>query len=193
MRAMDWTLSNPSEFRPLHAEHDFSFADQRGRKPYPYTIQSMTSRDPAMVDVYSSEKRSQVMSRVIGRDTKPEKRVRSALHRAGYRFRLHRGDLPGKPDIVLARYCTVIFVNGCFWHQHPGCSKATIPQNNRQFWERKLSRTVERDEQNRSDLRRLGWNVMTIWECEMRKSFDMTIKRVVENLIYIDQKSVKRG
>lgn len=146
-----------------------------------------------MTDVYSKEKRSLVMRCVRSKDTKPEMRIRSALHRAGYRFRLHRTDLPGTPDIVLPHYNTVIFVNGCFWHQHPGCRKATIPQNNRQFWKRKLARTVERDKQNRKDLQRLGWNIITIWECEIRASFDTTMDRVFAQLMRFDQQKGKRG
>lgn len=146
-----------------------------------------------MADVYSEEKRSQVMRCVRGKDTKPEIRVRSALHRSGYRFRLHKTDLPGKPDIVLPLYNTAIFVNGCFWHQHPGCRKATIPKNNRQFWKEKLTRTVERDKQNMTDLRNLGWNIITIWECEMRASFDATMDRVLAQLMHFGQHKGKRG
>lgn len=135
-----------------------------------------------MVDVYSEEKRSHVMSRVRCKNTKIEKRVRSALHRLGYRFRLHITDLPGKPDIVLPRYRTVIFVNGCFWHQHSGCRKAIIPQNNRLFWEKKLARTVERDGHNQSTLRELGWKVITVWECEINDSFDIVINSLLAHL-----------
>ena len=146
-----------------------------------------------MTDIYSAAKRSQIMSLVRGRDTKPEKLVRSALHRSGYRFRLHRADLPGKPDIVLPFYHTVIFVNGCFWHQHPGCRKATIPQSNRQFWKKKLTRTLERDEQNRSDLREMGWNIITIWECEIRNLFNATMEHVQVQLRLIGQQGSKLG
>ncbi|MEA2040470.1 MAG: very short patch repair endonuclease [Thermodesulfobacteriota bacterium] len=145
-----------------------------------------------MTDVYSEEKRSQVMSRVHGKNTKPEICVRSALHREGYRFRLHRVDLPGKPDIVLPLYHTVIFVNGCFWHQHPGCRKATIPQNNRPFWKRKLTRTVQRDAQNKADLLGLGWNVITIWECEMRNSMDATMRCVLKELKKAGRQNAER-
>jgi len=98
-----------------------------------------------MSDSYDQAKRSEVMSRVKSKNTKPEVRVRSTLHGLGYRFRLHRKDLPGNPDIVLPKHRTVILVHGCFWHQHPGCRKATIPKNNHAYWERKLRRNVERD------------------------------------------------
>ena len=90
-----------------------------------------------MSDSYSIEKRSQMMARVKSKDTKPELRVRSALHGMGYRFRVHRKDLPGNPDIVLPKHQTVIFVHGCFWHQHPGCKKATLPKQNAEFWRSK--------------------------------------------------------
>jgi len=129
-------------------------------------------------DIFSSEQRSWVMSRVRGKDTKPERVVRSALHRAGYRFRLHRADLPGKPDIVLPKYQAVIFVNGCFWHQHPGCRKATIPEHNKDFWQRKLERTVQRDQRNRVKLKRLGLKVITLWECQIQESIDNSMDQI---------------
>lgn len=126
----------------------------------------------AGADSYPSEKRSQVMRRVRSKNTKPEIRVRSALHRMGYRFRLHRKDLPGNPDVVLPKRRTAIFVHGCFWHQHPGCRKATIPKNNRPYWERKLGRNVERDRKARADLLEMGWRVVTLWECEIPRPDD---------------------
>lgn len=119
------------------------------------------------VDPFTPEKRSDTMKRVKSKNTKPEVRVRKALHRMGYRFRLHRKDLPGNPDVVLPKHRTVVFVHGCFWHQHPGCRKATIPQNNREYWERKLGRNVERDRRAREDLAAMGWRVVTLWECEI--------------------------
>ncbi|HSK74982.1 MAG TPA: DNA mismatch endonuclease Vsr [Thermoanaerobaculia bacterium] len=121
-----------------------------------------------MGDRYSPAKRSDIMSRVRGADTKPEVRVRSFLHRLGYRFRLHRRDLPGRPDIVLPSYRAVIFVHGCFWHQHPGCSKASVPETDREKWTAKLARNVERDKENRDALREAGWRVATVWECELK-------------------------
>lgn len=133
-------------------------------------------------DILSSTQRSWVMSRVRSKDTTPERVVRSALHCAGYRFRLHRVDLPGKPDIVLPKYHVAIFINGCFWHQHPGCKKSTIPQNNRDFWQRKLSRTIERDEQNRTQLQRLGWKVITLWECDIKASIDNLLEFIESEL-----------
>ena len=135
-----------------------------------------------MADIYSKRTRSLVMRNVRGKNTKPELYMRSALHCAGYRFRIHRPDLPGKPDIVLPRYRSVIFVNGCFWHQHPGCRKATIPVNNRVFWKRKLTRTVQRDTENTERLEALGWRCIIVWECEMKKSMGATMDRIFNHL-----------
>lgn len=120
------------------------------------------------MDSIGPEKRSWVMAQVRGRDTKPEKAVRSLLHRMGFRFRLHRPDFPGKPDIVLPRYRAVIFVHGCFWHRHPGCRRASMPANNAEYWKRKFERNVTRDAANKASLEAQGWRVLTIWECELR-------------------------
>lgn len=114
------------------------------------------------------------MSAVKGKDTKPEILVRKWLHAAGYRFRLHVKELPGKPDIVLPKYRTVIFVNGCFWHQHQGCPHAKLPTTNKQFWADKLRKNAERDERNYQALRDLGWNMQIIWECEVKNIMCMS-------------------
>ncbi|MBN2719051.1 MAG: DNA mismatch endonuclease Vsr [Deltaproteobacteria bacterium] len=114
-------------------------------------------------------KRSWNMSRIRGKDTKPELMVRSILHRMGYRFRLNRKDLPGKPDIVFPAYKTVLFVHGCYWHRHKSCKNATTPANNREFWIRKFADTVQRDMRNQQDLRKMGWIVAVIWECHIRR------------------------
>ncbi len=108
-----------------------------------------------------------MMSRVSSKDTKPEKIVRSFLHRSGFRFRLHVMNLPGKPDLVLARYKAVIFVHGCFWHRHKDCKKATTPQSRKEFWAEKFKRNVIRDKENCQALRRDDWKVLVIWECEL--------------------------
>ena len=110
------------------------------------------------------------MSRIRSKNTKPEMHVRSALHRAGYRFRLHVKDLPGKPDIVLPKYKTVIFVHGCFWHRHKGCSRATMPSSNQEYWKQKFKQNVERDKREQAELKKLGWNVIVVWECEVEKT-----------------------
>jgi DNA mismatch endonuclease, patch repair protein len=106
------------------------------------------------------------MGRIRGKDTEPEKRVRSLLHRMGYRFRLHDRTLPGRPDIVLRRYRTVIFVHGCFWHRHPGCRYAYSPKTRVEFWEAKFAGNVVRDQDAQASLALAGWRVVTVWECE---------------------------
>ena len=106
------------------------------------------------------------MSQIRGRDTAPEKQVRSVLHRGGYRFRLHSRRLPGHPDVVLPKYRTVVFVHGCFWHRHNGCRFAYAPKSRVAFWNAKFQSNVERDRRNARELRGLGWKVVTIWECE---------------------------
>ncbi len=124
-------------------------------------------------DVFTPEKRSEVMSRVGTKNTKPELLVRSLLHGMGYRFRLHRKDLPGKPDIVLPKYRTVVFVHGCFWHRHPGCRRTTTPKARKEFWQSKFDRNVERDAQAEASLRAQGWNVLTVWECETKNTEEL--------------------
>ena len=118
------------------------------------------------MDRLTKQHRSWNMSRIRGKDTKPEMRVRSVLHRMGFRFRLHRKDLPGKPDIVLPAYGTVIFVHGCFWHRHPGCRYAYTPKSRVDFWQTKFQRNVERHQEVEAELEELGWHVVVIWECE---------------------------
>lgn len=121
-----------------------------------------------MGDVLSPEQRRRNMSRIRGRDTGPERIVRSMLHRMGYRFRLHRRDLPGRPDIVLPRLRSVIFVHGCFWHRHKGCRYATTPKTRAEFWQKKFKENVERDRRNVVALREDDWRVLCVWECETR-------------------------
>lgn len=122
-----------------------------------------------MPDIISKEKRSRLMAQVKSRDTKPEIAVRSLIHRAGFRFRLHRNNLPGKPDIVLTRYKTIVFVHGCFWHQHTGCKRAKLPSTNFEFWERKLRNNQIRDEAVSKKLNELGWKIKVIWECSLKE------------------------
>lgn len=120
------------------------------------------------MDSLTKERRSWNMSRIKGKNTKPEIVVRKMLHKLGYRFRLHRKDLPGCPDIVLAKYKTVIFVHGCFWHRHPGCRYAYSPKSRESFWKKKFEDNVARDQKNFSLLSDMGWSVKIIWECETR-------------------------
>ena len=120
-----------------------------------------------MVDRLTTEHRSWNMSRIRGANTKPEKRVRSILHSNGYRFRLHRKTLPGKPDIVLPKYKSVILVHGCFWHRHIGCRFAYTPKSRTEFWSAKFARTVQRDKENLVALKLLGWRALVVWECQI--------------------------
>lgn len=118
------------------------------------------------------------MSGILGRDTAPERLVRSHLHRAGLRFRLHVR-LPGKPDIVLARWNALVFVHGCFWHRHAGCRFAYTPKSNRSFWMRKFEANVARDRTVRLQLRNLGWRVFTVWECQLSpRRMDRLVSRI---------------
>jgi DNA mismatch endonuclease (patch repair protein) len=118
-----------------------------------------------MADCFTPQERSRNMSRVKGRDTKPELLVRSIVHRLGYRFRLHGKSLPGRPDIVLPRHRKIIFVHGCFWHGHAGCRRAARPSTNREFWDRKIDGNVARDVANVKALRHAGWKVLVVWQC----------------------------
>lgn len=120
-----------------------------------------------LTDILSRDKRSWNMSRIRGKNTKPEMVVRSMLHRMGYRFRLYVSKLPGKPDIVLPKYRTVIFVHGCFWHRHPGCKYAYNPKTRQDFWKNKFEQNVARHQDVAQRLEELGWRVAIIWECEI--------------------------
>jgi len=135
---------------------------------YAWPLRGMRySRGPRKAsDRFTPEKRSEIMRRVKSRNTSTEISVRKLLHRLGLRFRLHRRDLAGKPDIVLPRHHVVVFVNGCFWHQH-ACKRGTVPATNHDWWSKKLTRNVERDRANALELKRLGWRVLTVWECEL--------------------------
>lgn len=131
----------------------------------------------ARTDVFSPEKRSEVMRAVKGADTKPEVALRKALHRLGLRYRLHAKDLPGRPDLALPRWRAVVFVHGCFWHGHDCPRGARIPKTNRPYWTAKIARNRVRDQESRRALRRLGWRTITVWECEM-KDIDAAARRV---------------
>lgn len=132
------------------------------------------------MDKISPEKRSWNMSRIKSKDTSPEKKVRSFLHRAGYRFRIHVKQLPGSPDIVLPKYRTVIFVHGCFWHRHKGCKFTYKPKSRKDFWSEKFRQNIKRDKQQQKKLSELGWKVLVIWECETKK--DISLKRLLTHL-----------
>lgn len=121
-----------------------------------------------MTDALSKEERSRVMAKIKSRDTKPEKKVRSLLFSLGFRFRLCQKNLPGKPDIVLKKYRTVIFVHGCFWHGHENCKNARIPKSNVEFWKNKIERNKQRFAEVSRQLQEQGWKVVVIWECETK-------------------------
>ncbi|WP_129127079.1 very short patch repair endonuclease [Geomonas oryzae] len=121
-----------------------------------------------MSDVFNKEKRSWIMSRIRGGNTKPEITVRKLLHGMGFRFRLHVKTLPGKPDIVLPRYRKVILVHGCFWHGHQDCPRSKRPATNAEFWNDKITANMERDRRNKSALEDAGWQVLELWTCELK-------------------------
>jgi DNA mismatch endonuclease (patch repair protein) len=124
-------------------------------------------RADELMDIVSREKRSQMMAGIKGKNTKPELVVRKLVHGMGFRYRLHRKDLPGSPDLVFPRLKKVIFVHGCFWHRHPGCRFAYTPKSNAQFWSNKLDGNTKRDELALTALDALGWQVLIVWECEV--------------------------
>ncbi|MEO9296952.1 very short patch repair endonuclease [Devosia alba] len=138
-----------------------------------------------MTDRISQERRSWNMSRIRGKNTTPEVQLRKLLHAAGYRFRLHGRNLPGKPDIVLKKYKTAIFVHGCFWHRHEGCAGATVPKTRTEFWTAKFQDTVQRDQRKQQELEKSGWRVITVWECDVRRRPDGVLKDIVSHMVSI--------
>ena len=132
-----------------------------------------------MADVHTPKTRSYNMSRIRGKDTKPEELVRKYLFSKGLRYRKNVKDLPGRPDIVLSKYRTCIFVNGCFWHKHEGCKYFVWPKNNAEFWKNKINGNVARDRHQQQELIAEGWNVLVVWECELKKeSRNETLNRI---------------
>jgi len=140
------------------------------------------------MDVFSPAKRSAVMSRIRGKNTKPEMVVRKLAHALGYRFRLHRRDLPGVPDLVFPRLKKVVFVHGCFWHQHSGCRYAYRPKSHVEFWQKKFLTNVTRDRVARADLTKLGWQVNVIWECQT-----LDLRRLERRLTAFLEKEKRKG
>lgn len=136
-----------------------------------------------MTDRITPEHRSWNMSRIKGKDTKIEVKVRSWLFSKGFRFRKNDRRFPGTPDIVLPKYKTVIFINGCFWHRHEGCRYATTPKTRTEFWQEKFDRNVANDRKHKEELETMGWNVITVWECELKKStFEDTMNFLMERI-----------
>ncbi|MFD1255834.1 very short patch repair endonuclease [Mucilaginibacter terrae] len=138
-----------------------------------------------MADIFSSIRRSEIMSSIKGKNTKPELRVRKVLHRLGFRFRLHDKRLPGTPDIVLKKYKTVIFVNGCFWHGHTECRRGvSMPKSRTEFWQNKISNNRERDVKKIEELKKIGWKVISVFECELKsRNIENTINTIHHSLI----------
>ena len=148
------------------------------------------------MDLLTKEKRSWNMSRIKGKDTEPEKIVRSILHKNGFRFRLNRKDLPGRPDIVLPKYKTIILVHGCFWHRHPRCKFAYNPKSRVKFWQNKFSENLERDKNVREKLRRMDWKVIVVWECKLRnmeKLKNVLLKKLLSKLANCNNYNVTKG
>lgn len=135
-----------------------------------------------MADRLTKEKRSWNMSHIKSKDTSIEMRVRKALFKDGFRFRKNVKELPGKPDVVLPKYKTVIFINGCYWHRHD-CKEFHIPKTNSDFWIAKFNRNVENDQKHYKELKDAGWRVIVVWECEIEKQFDETIERIVNEIL----------
>lgn len=128
------------------------------------------------------------MARIKSKNTSPEVKVRSLLHKLGYRFRLHDKKLPGKPDIILPKHKTVIFVHGCFWHHHKGCARASMPKTNQQYWQKKFKRNIERFDAVEKEITKLGWKVFVVWECETNE-YNVLLERV-NNIFYYGGHSV---
>jgi DNA mismatch endonuclease, patch repair protein len=138
-----------------------------------------------MADVHDKATRSYNMSRIRGADTRPEMLVRKYLHGRGLRYRVHGRNLPGKPDIVLPKYRTVIFVNGCFWHGHEGCKYFVMPKTRTEWWKSKIGETINRDKQARNDLEKLGWITIVVWECELRpEKQGNTLRELIDVIKY---------
>ena len=131
-----------------------------------------------MADTITREKRSWNMSRIKAKDTSIEIRVRKWLYHHGYRYRKNVSTLPGKPDIVLKSYNTVIFIHGCFWHRHPNCKDATIPKTRTEFWQSKFAKNIANDKKNTQKLEEMGFRVLIIWECEINRHFDETVSKI---------------
>lgn len=134
------------------------------------------------MDIWSKEKRSECMSKIRSKDTKPELALRKALFARGFRYRVNDKHLPGKPDIVLPKYKTVIFLYGCFWHRHEGCKYASTPKTNTKFWIDKITSNSLRDNVNAEKLTALGWNVLTVWECEIRHKYKHDLTSLIDRV-----------
>ncbi len=138
-----------------------------------------------MADIYSPKKRSEIMSKISGKETKPEILVRRFLFARGFRYRKNVKILPGKPDIVLPKYKTIVFIHGCFWHGH-NCPAGKLPETRKKFWQKKINGNIERDKRNKSELESMGWRVITIWQCELKnkKIRNKTLENLENTLLH---------
>ena len=136
-----------------------------------------------MTDIFTKKKRSEIMSKIGPKDSSQEVFIRKLVHSLGYRFRLHRKDLPGKPDLVFPKYKKVIFINGCYWHGHKGCKRANLPETNRKFWEEKIGRNIKTDIKNQKKLKKLGWDYLIFWQCKIKKSKITFLKQNICNFL----------
>lgn len=136
-----------------------------------------------MTDVFTKEKRSEVMSKIKGKNTKIELVVRSWLHSQGYRYRLHDKRFPGTPDVVLPKYKTAIFIHGCFWHAHKNCKYFKLPMTRTDFWSEKLDHNVVRDQKKTEELQLLGWNVIVVWECELKHNSNERLIKLLSEIM----------
>lgn len=137
-----------------------------------------------MADVFSKDKRSQIMAKISSKETKPEILVRKFLFANGFRFRKNYKRLPGTPDIVLPKYKTAIFVHGCFWHHHKDCKFAALPQTNREFWKNKIERNIKRDSSAQRELKKSGWRVIVIWQCRLKNRIlsEENLNRIISQI-----------
>lgn len=140
------------------------------------------------MDIWSKKKRSEVMSKILSKNTSPERKIRSLLYKTGFKFRMYAKELPGCPDIVFDRYKKVIFIHGCFWHFHKRCHEGKIPKSNRQQWQLKLERNVQRDKENFRKLKKIGWEKLVLWECDIEKNNDKLKQKLAK---FLNKKSIK--
>ncbi|TJX14887.1 DNA mismatch endonuclease Vsr [Tissierella creatinini] len=135
-----------------------------------------------MADVFSKDKRSEIMAKIRGKDTKIEMVVRKWIFAHGFRYRKNDKRFPGTPDIVLPKYKTVIFINGCFWHGHEHCKLSHMPKSNVEYWEHKISRNIENDIKNQEDIKMMGWNFIIVWECQLKENTEEVLENLIEKI-----------
>lgn len=138
-----------------------------------------------MVDLLTTEERSKMMSKIRSKNTAPEMTVRRYLHSKGFRYRLHDKKLPGKPDVVLPKFKTAIYIHGCFWHAHSGCKYYRLPKSNTDYWIKKIEGNISRDLQKQQVLREMGWKVIIVWECELKRKAEERCAALVEQIVQI--------